>query len=709
MTTAYFLRQMGHAVTVFEKNEKAGGMLRYGIPRYRLPDDVLDQEIEQILSLGVELRTNQMLGRDFDLSELHESYDAVFIGIGAWSSMQLGVPGEDIPGVMAGIDFLCRVAAGERPNIGNKVVVVGGGNTAIDAARTARRLGADVTVVYRRGRDEMPAEPYEVAEAEEEGVALQFLAAPVAVESDNGRVGRLHAVRMELGEPDASGRRRPVPVEGSDFAIEADTVIAAIGQRTDRSCVLEGPEFARSGTVQCVPGTHQTNVPWIFAAGDCASGTATAIQAIGGGRRAALSIDHYLRGEDIPVQGKPWSDSLGSLDQLDDSLYPGIKRAARLSTTPTDAEERVCSFAEVEHTIDEDQALAESRRCLECGCVAVDTCSLRRYSQEYDANPDRFEAEFRHRPISKSHPLIVVDPNKCIVCGRCVRICYEQQGLGALGFVDRGFETTVKPGLGEPLLQTVCDACGQCIGSCPTGALTAKRPLPKIGPYYGESTPVACGFCGIGCELTLETTHGRFVEAVTEPDAGHNRGNLCVDGKFGHRYLETLPRLVKPTVLRQGQPTEATWDEALSAAADGLSRARAGRGVAVLVNGPLTNEDAYVLARLARTTLTTASIAALDGPAEPMALAEALRPAGKSRRPGRLARRRYHLAHRRRPVRVRPDRRHRDAARRGGRSACHRHRRHYHPPGRGGRACAARFVGVTDRPPQGDGRGRQRG
>ncbi|MHB0877020.1 MAG: FAD-dependent oxidoreductase [Anaerolineae bacterium] len=625
LTAAYYLRQAGHAVTVFEKNEKAGGMLRYGIPRYRLPEDVLDQEIGQILALGVELRTGQAMGRDFDVDELRQQgFDVVFLAIGAWSSMQLGVPGEDTPGVMAGIDFLCRIAAGERPELGRRVVVVGGGNVAIDAARTARRLGADVTIAYRRGRGEMPAEPYEIAEAEEEGVRFEFLAAPVALQTGNGRVANLRAVRMALGEPDASGRRRPVPVDGSEFDVPADTVIAAIGQRPDRSCVLESLGFDRGDTLHCNPATLQTDVPWVFAGGDCASGAATAVQAIGGGRRAAISIDRFLNGQDLLPQGKPYSTSLGKLEELDDTLFPGVERAARLSTEPLDAESRVCSFVEVEHTIDEPQALAEARRCLECGCAAVESCSLRRYSEEYGANQERFDTQFRHRPVAKSHPLIVFDPNKCIVCGRCVRICLEQQGLGALGFVDRGLDTSVKPALGQPLLQTICDACGQCVGTCPTGALTVKRVLPKLGPYYGDATTVSCGFCGIGCEMTIETTGGRYVQVTTEAGAGPNRGNLCVDGSFGHRYLETMRRLRRPLLRQNDVLTTATWADAIATAARGLAKARDGKGVAVLVNGPLTNEDSYLLARMARTVLGTNRVGSLDGPAYPNAVEQAL-------------------------------------------------------------------------------------
>jgi len=629
LTAAYYLRQMGHAVTVFEMNPKPGGMLRYGIPRYRLPEDALDREIAHILSLGIDLRTDSKLGRDFDLEELkRQGFDAVFLGIGAWSSSQLGVPGEDVPGVVAGIDFLCRVACGERTALGEKVVVVGGGNTAVDAARTARRLGADVTILYRRTRDEMPAERYEVEEAEQEGVRLHFLAAPVAVTSDNGRASHLRAIRMELGEPDASGRRRPVPVAGSEYDIAVDTIIAAIGQRPDCSCVKGGvaPSATRAGTIQGSTATMQTDLPWVFAGGDCLTGTATAIEAIACGRKAALSMDRYLRGEEPTPIGKPFSDSLGELDSIPDEIFAEHAQSPRAQTCSIPVERRLAGFEEVEGGIDRVQALCEAMRCLECGCSSVETCSLRQYCQDYGAAADRFEVQFLHRPLRKDHPFIIQDPNKCIVCGRCVRICAEQQAVAAWGFVDRGLETTIQPALGKALMETDCDACGQCVNTCPTGALSNKRVLPKLGPYYVDRTDAVCGFCGVACRLTVETTRGRYVQVSTEPGAYHNRGNLCVDGSYGHRFLETLARLQRPRVRAGGELVDATWQTAIQAAADGLNAALQAQGVAVLIHGPMTDEDAYVLARLTRTALRSNRILALDGPARPVAFERALQP-----------------------------------------------------------------------------------
>jgi formate dehydrogenase major subunit len=624
LTAAYYLRQKGHAVCVFEMNPQAGGMLRYGIPRYRLPADVLDREIGLITALGVELRLNQKLGQDFDLAALRDAqgFDAVLLAVGAWVSTDLQIQGEELPGVQAGIDFLFRVASGERPELGRRVVVVGGGNTAIDAARTARRLGAEVTILYRRTRKEMPAAAFEVDEAEREGVAMHFLAAPLAMlAGPDGRARAIRAQRMELGEPDASGRRRPVPVPGSDFEVEADTFIAAIGQRPEPkawSGAGQGPGATRWATVEADERTYQTPVPWVFTAGDCLTGAATAIEAIAGGRKASLSIDRFLRGlQPLPI-GRPFSQIIGRLEEIDEAMFAHVEKQARPHPGELPVAERLADFREVELGLDQQQVLLEGRRCLECGCSAVDACELRSLSEQYGVDLGRFKVDFQHRPLVTDHPFVLYDPNKCILCGRCVRICLEQQGAAALGFVRRGFDTSVSPSLQGPLIETDCDACGQCVGTCPTGALEARQFLPKAGPHPVECSEVACGFCGLACRLQLETSVGRLVRASARPGEHHNRGNLCVDGAFAHRCLETSPRVLAAGVGRGERRTPVSFERALGEAAAGLKKAARGRGVAVLVNGPLTNESAYLLARLARTALSTGRIACLDGGAEPL-------------------------------------------------------------------------------------------
>ncbi len=373
LTCAYFLRRLGHGVTIFEAMPKLGGMLRYGIPEYRLPKKVLDWEIEGILNLGIESHTDVKFGYDFDLSSLVAGgFDAVFLGIGAWKDSRLRVEGEDLTGCYTGIDFLSRLAAGERIPVGRSAVVIGGGNTAIDCTRNLIRLGVkDVYIVYRRTRNEMPANVVEIDAAEEEGVKFQFLAAPVRVVGDeNGNATHLEYLKMQLGEPDASGRRRPVPLEGSETLIETDMVITAIGQSPDISFTegvqkrLAELKTTRWSTIDVDPQTLQTNIPYLFAAGDAATGPSLVVDAIGGGRRAARSIHQYVSAK--PVTAEP--RELGK-DLIRETLFDqvgGIIKNQRAPMPELPVFERIHSFVEVDRVLSEEAARGESNRCLFC-------------------------------------------------------------------------------------------------------------------------------------------------------------------------------------------------------------------------------------------------------------------------------------------------------------------------------------------------------
>lgn len=372
LSCAYFLRRLGHQVTIFEAMPELGGITRYGIPEYRLPAKVLDWEIQGILNLGIEARCNQKLGRDFTIASLRqEGFDAIFLGIGAWSDYQLRVEGENLDGCWQGIKFLSKVAAGEKVNVGPRAAVIGGGNSAIDCVRTLVRLGVkEVYLVYRRTRKEMPANEVEIEAAEHEGIKFIFLAAPVRVIGDkNGRVTHLEYLKMELGEPDASGRRRPVPIEGSETLLEVETVITAIGQRPDVFFVEKDPELeklaiTRWNTIDNDPETLQSSIPYIFTAGDAATGASLVVEAIGGGRRAARSIHQYLSGE--PVHGSPKSLRKRHIPESLFDDVPGVGKSKRTPMPELPVEQRLDSMVEVDLVISEKDALYESGRCLSC-------------------------------------------------------------------------------------------------------------------------------------------------------------------------------------------------------------------------------------------------------------------------------------------------------------------------------------------------------
>jgi formate dehydrogenase beta subunit len=379
LTCAFFLTRLGHKVTIFEAMPKLGGMLRYGIPEYRLPKKVLDWEIEGILNLGVEAKTGMKFGRDLDMSSLAaEGFDAVFLGIGAWQDSSLRAEGEDLIGAYTGIDFLSRLAGGEQIPVGRAAVIIGGGNTAIDCTRNLLRLGVEnVYIVYRRTRNEMPANEVEIDASEEEGVQFQFLAAPVRIIGDeNDKVTHLEYLKMELGEPDASGRRRPVPIEGSETLIETDMVITAIGQSPEISFtqgIMEQVmelKTTRWNTIDVDPATLQSNIPHLFAAGDAATGPSLVVTAIGGGRRAARSIHQYVSGQPVDAEPKELNKDLIAETIFDQ--VPGVIKSQRTPMPELSLKDRMDSFIEVDQVLTEAAAHGESNRCLHCCLTCYD-------------------------------------------------------------------------------------------------------------------------------------------------------------------------------------------------------------------------------------------------------------------------------------------------------------------------------------------------
>jgi len=366
LTAAYFLALEGYQVTVFEALSVTGGMLRVGIPDYRLPPEVLDKEIRAITRLGVDVKLNTALGRDITIDGLFgQGYRAVYLAIGAHQHLRLNIPGEDAQGVVPGVAFLRRSNLGQIARLGGRVAVLGGGDVAIDAARAALRLGSGkVTVLYRRTRDEMPARENEVEDALAEGVEIQYLTAPQQILTKDNKVIAIQCIKMELGEPDSSGRRRPVPVPGSEFIVEADWVLPAIGQTPDSGFLADrsGVALSRWGTIEVDPVTFATNVEGVFAGGDAQSGPWIAIGAVAHGREAAISISRYLRGEDMRAGREP-----REIPQVNFVPIPEeLEKRPRTHMSTVAMAERKSSFAEVELGLTEKQARAEALRCLNC-------------------------------------------------------------------------------------------------------------------------------------------------------------------------------------------------------------------------------------------------------------------------------------------------------------------------------------------------------
>lgn len=361
LTTAYYLAKAGHVVTVYEQFSKAGGMMRVGIPDYRLPPEVLDAEIEEITRAGVDIKLNTRIESVDSLFE--QGYDAVFLGPGAHSGMPLGVEGDDLPGVYDGASFLRDANLGVKVDLGEKVAVIGGGNVAIDSARVALRLGAKkVRIIYRRTRAEMPASPEEVEAALEENIEIEFLTGHVKVRERDGRLV-MTCNRMELGEPDASGRRRPVPIKGSEFDEEYTAIVGAIGQRTEK---IEGygVKTGWANTIQANEKTLEASRKGVWAGGDAVTGPDSVIRAIAAGRVAASSMDKYLGGSGVIDEELTQERRIGTCAGVTAEEFHGMLRV-KMPCIPT--EQAVRSFAEVETGLPEDGTIAEGKRCFQCG------------------------------------------------------------------------------------------------------------------------------------------------------------------------------------------------------------------------------------------------------------------------------------------------------------------------------------------------------
>jgi NADH-quinone oxidoreductase subunit F len=458
LSAAHHLALKGYSTTIFESLPVAGGLLMVGIPEYRLPREVVRREIDLIKSLGVEINTGISVGKDITIDELRsQGYEAFFLGIGAHQGYKLEIEGEeDFPQVYDAITFLREVNLGKREKPADKVVVVGGGNSAMDAARTCIRLGCgEVHVAYRRTREQMPAASEEVEQAIEEGVQFHFLTVPVKVGGDNGRVSHLECLQAELGKPDASGRRRPIPMPDSNFLIEVGAVITAIGQQPDFQAFEHNIPFKITPRNLIVTGPSgvRTTVPDIFAGGDVVTGPATVVEAIAAGRQAAIEIDHYLSRAEGPAPVFR-AHKRRKVPFLPISAEDKIA-AHRTPMPMKDPDERKRVFDMVELGFTEAQAQKEAQRCLRCDI--------------------------------------------CIRCGACEKICREAMQVQALDFKQISPTERILSDYAQP--KERCITCGACALACPTGAVELietpdKRELHLCGTVLNRLDIPKCQSCG---------------------------------------------------------------------------------------------------------------------------------------------------------------------------------------------------------------------
>ena len=494
LTAANDLIRSGYGVTVFEALHVAGGMMTVGIPAYRLPKEIIQIGIDTIATLGVEIRTNTKI-TDVD-GLLNSGYDAVFIAIGAHKGLKLNISGEgEYKGLIDCTTFLKRVNFGDRNKPGKRVIVLGGGNSAVDSARTALRLGSDeVHILYRRSRKEMPADELEINDAELEGVKIHYLVAPVKILGKDNKIIGLECIKMRLGEPDDSGRRKPIPIEGSEFVIDADIVIPAISQKPDLSFLPRNHDFEISkwDTFEVDPYTFATNKPGFFAGGDAVTGAKTVIDAMAAGHRAAKSIDRYLSGKDLKEDIS--EGGFGERELELSFVDTMIERKKCVQLPKLSLQKRRGNFNEVELSLTEEQAIEEAKRCLRCGpCMECVECRPDCDKKLIVLSATGLTEEdflIRTHWAPEQFPVtdnswngflcwqrmeipVVVDPVVCIVkedfcrgCGRCEDVC-EYSAIKMVKGESGVFIANVD--------RSICRGCGTCTAICPSGAMMARH------------------------------------------------------------------------------------------------------------------------------------------------------------------------------------------------------------------------------------------
>jgi formate dehydrogenase major subunit len=613
LACAWYLRRFGHAVTIFEARKKLGGMARHGIPAFKLPDAEIDQEIDNILALGVHVRTGKRWGQEFDLAGLKlQGFAAIFLATGLGTQKALQFPGAEL--ALDALAFLQGLRAGSAPELGLRTLVIGGGRIAVETARCALRAGAtEVTVVHGRAKVEMNAHQRDIAEAEAEGVQFFMMAQPLRLLREGGQL-RVEMARTILSEANERGVREPVIMANSSLWWEGETVLSAPGQEGDGAfaafgALEAGLTRAANGTIKVNPATMRTNLPGIYAGGDLASGPRSVIQAVDSGRRAAEAMHEELTGQAVakPADGRINFSRGRKFDEVDMANFAGNAIRLRENIPARPPERRVNDFGQVELGYSEDMAVREARRCLQCGCLGLSKCELRPLLNEYKVQTKAALTRPR-TAVDSRHPFIVIDANCCIGCGRCQRVC--EFAAVTMEMIDQadGPPPTITLSIGES-----CVSCGACVDACPTGALTKQHLTLPLLP--GEATQVqsVCTYCGTGCNIDLQVKNNCLLEVKAKSNQPPNHGDLCVKGRFGFAFYRHPERLTHPLIRESIEEPfrKASWEEALAMAADGLKKAFArfgAEGVGVLSSSRCENEVNFVAQKFARLVLKTNNI-----------------------------------------------------------------------------------------------------
>ncbi len=612
LSCAYFLRLKGYEVTIFDKEEEPGGLLRYGIPTYKLPKEVLRRETENIFKMGIKFQGRKVWGKDFTLKDLKkEGFKAIFLAVGARKEKFFGFRGEEL--AESGLEFLYRFNKGEeKPSYyqnyqKKRCAILGCSYTAVELARVLRRLGAEVSVYYPRSRMEVPVPLREIGYAEREGVKFVYVTAPWDLTKSNEKY-RLILVRTSLTE-----KREIKFLFDTAFEETFDFVFRAWGEIPSEEFIKYGEleaklEITPEGNIKVDSQTLQTNLEGIFAGGDFIYGSRTVIQAVASGRKAAQSISAFLEGKAIdkaPFSIKYDFTRGKRAEEFDSNFLDLFAPEERAKLKERDPELRIKDFEEVLIGLTPEEAVKEANRCLRCGCLGIHKCEFREIIIKEDINVTKARKRMKY-PIQKEHLLIEVDLNKCIACERCVRIC----PYSAIFFkvVNKGKSTeyiTFR-------FTEACINCGVCVDVCPTGALIKKDLLVPYNRKKAKAVKSVCSYCGTGCNITIWVKNGTILE-ITGRDLPPNYGFLCVKGMFGFEYYKSPDRLTKP-LLRESTSEEfkeVSWDFALKFVAErflNIKNKYGPQALGFLCSSKVSNEENYLMQKIARSIFKTNNI-----------------------------------------------------------------------------------------------------
>ena len=615
LTASYFLSRKGHDVTVFEAAPKLGGMLRYGLPEYKIPNDVLDYEINTILRMGINVRLSQRWGKDYNIQDLKDQgYDSVLISTGTPADETLDIPGCALPKVIPATKYLRDNSEGKQGDYGKSAVVFGGSNVTMEVSRSLLRNGVDeVTIVYPRAQTEMPANQRNIKEAEHEGVQFLLMASPVNISENDGAID-LELIRMKLGEPDAKGIRSPEAIPGSSVNMQVDTVVVSQGLSATNDKFIGGEleetiELTPKNNIKSNPRSFLTNHEGVYAAGDVTSGPRSVIQAVVAARRAAENIHSQVMGVAKAPADSRFNFSRGkSFDDVDLRNFEGINIKLREKMPERSPEICTQDFGEVKLGFNEKMAINEAKRCLSCGCSAFERCDLKELALENKLDPNRTGmGKVPVYPKDESHPAITVDMNKCIFCKRCQNSCeYDAISINAESLDEKG-----RPQALTFNFKDNCVNCGKCVDNCSTGALNKKDAMVPVINEEIREVRSTCPYCGAGCQVLLRVKGDTLMEVTAEPDLAPNYGALCVKGRFAHNFVQHKDRLTKPLIRRGGQLVESTWEEAYNIISKRFFDIKSMYGpdsISGFSCARSSNEDNFLMQKFMRTAIGTNNI-----------------------------------------------------------------------------------------------------